>query len=94
MTAAIEDHLYHLPKKYRQGATVKYVSVGPTSSAYRFPVDGICVAATLTSTGLRIDAISREKRYPKRKESVFIRLKDEQKEIIARNAVCYAEARA
>lgn len=94
MSAAIEDHLYHLPKKYRKGATVKYVSAGPTSSAYRFPVNGISVSATLTSSGMRIDAISREKRYPKNKASTLIKLRDEQKEMIAKNAVCYAEARA
>lgn len=93
MAAAFDGHLFHLPKKYRQGATVKYLSAGATTSSYRFPVNGICVLATLTATGMRIKSIFREKRYPKSHESVFIRLTDEQKNIIAKNAVQYAEAR-
>tara|TARA_R110002049_G_scaffold117192_3_gene270252 strand:- start:1148 stop:1528 length:381 start_codon:yes stop_codon:yes gene_type:complete len=90
IVAAVSSRLNRLPKKWRSGASVTYLSAGADTRAYRFPMNGIKVVATLTTTGIRVDQITREKRYPKVPQRVQIALTDAQKDIIAQNAVTYA----
>ena len=90
IVAAVSSRLNRLPKKWRSGASVTYLSAGADTRAYRFPVNGIKVVATLTTTGIRVDQITREKRYPKTPQRVQIALTDAQTKIIAENAVKYA----
>lgn len=87
---AVRDRLTHLPQNKRSGARVTYLSAGADAMAYRFPVNGIKVVATLTTRCIRVDQISREKRYPKTPQRVQIALTDAQQDIIAKNAVSYA----
>lgn len=91
---AVEKRLFHLPKKYRAGASLVYVSAGVDTKAYRFPVNGVKVRAVLTATAIRIETIAREACFPKSRERVNIRLTEEQADILANNAVSYAQAAA
>lgn len=88
----VEQRLFHLPKKYRVGATLVYLSAGVSTNAYRYPVNGAKVTAVLTASTIRIESIAREACYPKTRERVTIRLNKEQAEILAENAVSYAQA--
>ena len=88
--AAVSSRLNRLPKKWRPGAGITYLSAGADTRAYQYPVNGIKVVATLTTRGIRVDQITREKRYPKEAQRVKIALTDAQTTIIAENAVKHA----
>ncbi len=90
IVAGVTSRLNHLPQKWRPGAGITYLSAGADTRAYKFPVNGVKVVATLTTRGIRVDQITREKRYPKTLQRVQIALTDAQKDIIAQNAVKYA----
>ena len=90
IVAAVSSRLNRLPKKWRPGAGITYLSAGADTRAYQYPVNGIKVVATLTTRGIRVDQITREKRYPKEAQRVKIALTDAQTTIIAENAVKHA----
>lgn len=91
---AVEKRLFHLPKKYRAGANLAYVSAGVGTKAYRYSVNGVRVTGVLTATAIRIETLAREACFPKSRERVTIRLTEDQVEILAKNAVSYAQAAA
>lgn len=90
IVTAVCDRLTHLPLNKRSGAGVIFLSAGATARSYKFPMNGVKVVATLTTRGIRVDEISREKRYPKTPQRVQVALTDAQKDIIAQKAVSYA----
>lgn len=82
-----EKRIALLPKADRTGAIFTFMSAGPSSASYRWPVNGVCVVAKRTTRGICIHSIEREKRYAKQRGGVAIHLTDEQTVDLADRAV-------
>ena len=82
-----EKRINLLKKTERLGAEYEFMSVGPCAAAYSWSVNGVRVTATQISTGIRIDSITRTKRYPKQVQTVTISLNEKQKSTLASHVV-------